>query len=302
MRPIELENIRKVIPIGFLGKPKVLVEDVSLSLTEGSIHGFIGANGAGKSTSMRVMIGVSPATSGKARLFGGSPTKPEHRQLLGYAPDMPALPRALTGAEFLELHATLRGVSRDDVNRVLKVVDLTSARGGLIRGYSKGMQQRLSLAAAILGRPRLLILDEPMSGLDPWGRELVRQIIRMANDDGASIIFSSHVITDVEALCDTVTLIDKGRTKVTGNIDHLIGPARGFRIGVAGGHPEQVAIGDCVRRGQHTVVEINMQMPLETAIAKLRAAECAIVSVETVRETLEQRLLGEVTAANVEKP
>jgi ABC-2 type transport system ATP-binding protein len=152
------------------------------------------------------------------------------------------------------------------------------------------MQQRLSLGAALLGRPRLLILDEPMSGLDPWGREIARQAIRQAHADGATVLFSSHVISDVESLCDTVTLINKGRTVVSGPVDSLTGDATGYRIFVSGA--ARPALGTWEGGELHPRVIVPATSELDVAIRDLKSSGLSIRSVESIKETLEQRLLG----------
>jgi ABC-2 type transport system ATP-binding protein len=290
VNPVEIVGVKKVVPTGFWGRPKVLVEAIDLHVSAGSIHGFIGANGAGKSTTMRILIGATAPTAGSVRLFGGSPTSPAQRTELGYAPDIPALPGALTGLEYLRLHAVLRGCEAGECERILDLVALTNDARFAIRGYSKGMQQRLSLGAALLGRPRLLILDEPMSGLDPWGREIARQAIRQAHTDGATVLFSSHVISDVESLCDTVTLINKGKTVVSGPVDSLTGDATGYRIFVSG--VARPSLGTWEGGELHPRLIVPATSELDVVIRELKSSGLSIRSVESIKETLEQRLLG----------
>ncbi len=210
MNPLIIEHLGRDIRHGFLGRRLTLLDDISFEVAPGQTVGFVGRNGAGKTTTIRCIVGLSRPSRGSISVFGGPPRDPAVRRQLGYLPESVILPGSLTVQETLRLHAALAGVVVDE-GACLREVDLIDVRRRLVRDLSKGLQTRLGLALVFLSKPKLLILDEPMSGLDPVGRQLVRDLIRQNAVDGASVLFSSHVLSDVEALSDRVVVIEKGR-------------------------------------------------------------------------------------------
>lgn len=204
---------------------KQAVKDLRLSVNAGEVFGFLGPNGAGKTTTMNVLLGFVPPTRGDAFLFGASVTQPIARQRLGYLPELTYYYRFLTAEELLRFYAKIFKMPKTDAERridaVLKLVELEHARKRLIRTYSKGMQQRVGLAQALINDPDLLILDEPTSGLDPLGRMKVREIIQRLKNEGKTVFFSSHELGEVETVCDRVAILHNGELKVEGRVDDL---------------------------------------------------------------------------------
>ena len=188
---------------------------VSFDLKPGEVFGLVGLNGAGKSTLMKTAVGLLRPDEGSVTLFGSSPRDREARRRLGYLPELPWFPGYLSSTEVLEYYGRLHGMRgkalKDRVVQVLALVGLSSAADDAIRRYSKGMQQRVGLAQTLLHDPELLFLDEPMSGLDPLGMKEMRDIILAQRQAGKSVFFNSHVLLEVERICDRVGIMHRGR-------------------------------------------------------------------------------------------
>jgi ABC-2 type transport system ATP-binding protein len=204
---------------------KVAVNDLNLKVQAGEVFGFLGPNGAGKTTTMNVLLGFVNATSGAAFLFGVDVREPIARQRIGYLPELTYYYKFLTAEELLRFYARTFGIRRAEadqrIDRLLKLVDLEPARRRPIKSYSKGMQQRVGLAQALINNPDLLILDEPTSGLDPVGRMKVREIIQRLKNEGKTVLFSSHELGEVETVCDRVAIINQGELKIEGSVSEL---------------------------------------------------------------------------------
>jgi ABC-2 type transport system ATP-binding protein len=202
------------------------VRGLNLSVFPGEVFGFLGPNGAGKTTTMNVLLGFVPPTSGNAFLFGVNVREPIARQRIGYLPELTYYYKFLTAEEILRFYARIFGLSRKVANAridsILKLVELEHARTRPIKTYSKGMQQRVGLAQALINNPDLLILDEPTSGLDPIGRMKVREIIQRLKNDGKTVFFSSHELGEVETVCDRVGILGAGQLKAEGKVNELV--------------------------------------------------------------------------------
>src|SRR5437667_2936759 len=205
---------------------KIAVKDLNLSVRAGEVFGFLGPNGAGKTTTMNVLLGFVNATAGEAFLFGVNVREPIARRRIGYLPELTYYYKFLTAEELLRFYARVFGIPRaqadERIDRLLKLVELESARKRPIKTYSKGMQQRVGLAQALINNPDLLILDEPTSGLDPLGRMKVREIIQRLRNEGKTVFFSSHELGEVETVCDRVAIINDGELKVEGRVSELM--------------------------------------------------------------------------------
>jgi ABC-2 type transport system ATP-binding protein len=224
---VETRNLRVEFRAQNSGKgPKVAVKDLNLRVQAGEVFGFLGPNGAGKTTTMNVLLGFVNATGGEAFLFGVNVREPIARQRIGYLPELTYYYKFLTAEELLRFYARIFGISRAEADRrieqLLKLVELDSARKRPIKTYSKGMQQRVGLAQALINNPDLLILDEPTSGLDPLGRMKVREIIQRLKNEGKTVFFSSHELGEVETVCDRVAIINQGELKVEGRVTDLV--------------------------------------------------------------------------------
>jgi len=223
---IKIENLHKTYRSGFLMKPKLALKDVSFSVEPGQVYGFIGPNGAGKSTTIKVLTGLLNFDSGKVLVNGISPRDVKSRTFLGYSPEQPYFYDYLTGRELLKFYGKLVGLDGKELDsRIQWALELLHADKDWIdrrlRSYSKGMMQRVGIAQAILGKPKLLILDEPMSGLDPMGRRDVRGAIQQLNQDGVTIFYSSHLLSDVESISHRVAMIVDGKIVREGTVDEI---------------------------------------------------------------------------------
>ena len=204
---------------------RAAVKNLRLSVRSGEVFGFLGPNGAGKTTTMNVLLGFVNASSGDAFLFGANVHEPIARQRIGYLPELTYYYKFLTAEELLRFYARIFGIPKAEtegrIDAALKLVELEAARKRPIKTYSKGMQQRVGLAQALINNPDLLILDEPTSGLDPIGRMKVREIIQRLKDEGKTVFFSSHELGEVETVCDRVAILHQGELKVEGRVSEL---------------------------------------------------------------------------------
>lgn len=221
---IQVENLQKTYRSGFLMRPKKALSGVSFSVPAGVVYGFIGPNGAGKSTTIKLLTGLLRRDSGKILVAGRDPLDVESRRHLGYSPEQPYFYDYLTGRELMRFYGRLSGLSgrllEERIDWALSLLnadkDWISRR---LRTYSKGMMQRVGIAQAILSKPELLILDEPMSGLDPVGRKDVREAILSLNREGVTVFYSSHLLSDVETISHRVAMIVGGKIVREGTVD-----------------------------------------------------------------------------------
>jgi ABC-2 type transport system ATP-binding protein len=210
----------------FRQKTKVALTGLDLEVNAGEVFGFLGPNGAGKTTTMNVLLGFVQPTSGAAYLFGIDVRQPIARQRIGYLPELTYYYKFLTAEELLRFYAKIFGIARNEadkrIDQLLKLVELEHARKRPIKSYSKGMQQRVGLAQALINNPDLLILDEPTSGLDPLGRMKVREIIERLKSEGKTVFFASHELGEVETVCDRVAIIHQGELKIVGRVTDIV--------------------------------------------------------------------------------
>jgi ABC-2 type transport system ATP-binding protein len=224
---LEIRNLRVEYRAPSRGQPrKVAVNNLNLQVNAGEVFGFLGPNGAGKTTTMNVLLGFVPPTSGDAFLFGVNVREPIARQRIGYLPELTYYYKFLSAEEILRFYAKVFRIPRTEADRrieqLIKLVELEHARRRPLKTYSKGMQQRVGLAQALINNPDLLILDEPTSGLDPLGRMKVREIIQRLKDDGKTVFFSSHELGEVETVCDRVAIVHQGELRVQGSVADLV--------------------------------------------------------------------------------
>ncbi len=224
---IEVKRLSKTFTTGIFKKKKVeAVKDVSFDVRKGEIFGFLGPNGAGKTTVIKMLTGLIQPTAGEAYLFGQRVPSAAARKDIGFLPENPYVYPYLTPREFVEMCGQLSGLSGASLEKraleVLTTVGIAYAADRQVRRLSKGMLQRTGLAAALVSDPQMLILDEPMSGLDPVGRKEVRDLIFTEREKGRTIFFSTHILSDVEAMCDRVTILRKGEVVVSGEIRQLL--------------------------------------------------------------------------------
>ncbi len=223
---VEARGLSKVYTVGFWGRKLRALESLTLAVKGGELFGLVGPNGAGKSTAIKLFLGLIRPTSGTGTIDGHAIGTPDSRRRLGFLPENPALYEFLTAQEYLNLAGALLKLDKATIKKrsaeLLELVGLTHAADLGIRKFSKGMVQRLGLAQALVGDPAVVILDEPMSGLDPIGRKDVRDIMFRLRDEGRTVFFSTHILPDVEAICDRVALLSKGKLTDIGKLDDLL--------------------------------------------------------------------------------
>ena len=295
MAAIEILGLEKTYMVGFWRKrPKRALQPLHLTVEDGEIFGFLGPNGAGKTTTLKMLMGLVFPTAGTARILGKDWTDPEVKAQIGFLPEQPYFYDYLTAHELLEYYGQLSGVpARDRKNRVEEVlqrVGLTDIKGIQLRKFSKGMLQRAGIAQAILHNPKLVFLDEPMSGLDPLGRRDVRDLIQQLQQEGKTVFFSTHILSDAEALCDRVAIINKGELRGVGAVEELTKSVQGKVELVWGGTQVPASMkalgaechvtGDTVR----AVIAENQQ---DSAIDALRRERLRLISITPLRTSLE---------------
>jgi ABC-2 type transport system ATP-binding protein len=213
---------------------RVALHDLTLEVGPGEVFGFLGPNGAGKTTAMKILLGLVRPSGGEALVFGRPPADPATRRRLGYLPEHFRFQEWATGVELLDFHGRLSGLGRAEraerIPEVLERVGLAGRGGERVRRYSKGMTQRLGLALAILARPDLVLLDEPTSALDPVGRRDVRELVRELAAGGVTVFLNSHLLTEVEAVCERVAIVNQGRMIASGRLDDLADGVTQLRV------------------------------------------------------------------------
>lgn len=227
MDVIKTEGLTKEFKVGFTGRRFIALENLNLNIKHGEIFGFLGPNGAGKTTTIKLLLGLISPTAGNAYLLGKDIKDIAVKESVGFLPEQPYFYDYLTADEFLHFCGQLFNINRIDrkkrVDELLRIVKLEGSRGLQLRKFSKGMLQRIGIAQALINDPELVILDEPMSGLDPIGRKEIRDIILRLKEKGKTIFFSTHIIPDVEMICNRVGILVKGRLKAVGKLDELVG-------------------------------------------------------------------------------
>src|ERR1700675_1108195 len=232
MAAIEILGLEKTYMVGFWRKrPKRALQPLHLTVEEGEIFGFLGPNGAGKTTTLKMLMGLVFPTAGTARILGHEWTDPEIKAQIGFLPEQPYFYDYLTAHELLDYYGQLSGVPaknrKQRIDDVLHRVGLNDVTGVQLRKFSKGMLQRAGIAQAILHDPKVVFFDEPMSGLDPMGRREVRELMEQLKQEGKTVFFSTHILSDAEALCDRVAIINKGELKSVGKVAYLTSTVQG---------------------------------------------------------------------------
>lgn len=298
---IEIRKLSKSYPTGFWRKRVRILSDLSISVARNEIIGFLGPNGAGKTTTIKLLNALAFPDSGTATVFGEEAgRRPEFRRRIGYMPEQPYFYEYLTGEEFLGLCGRLNGLCRREIDGrsrdMMARVGLDDAGRMAIRKYSKGMLQRLGLAQALLHDPELVILDEPMSGLDPMGRMEVRNLIRELKDAGKTVFFSSHILSDVEALCDRVIMIDRGRKIAEGSVEELMGKAGVQYVEIVFSPPPPpgwvsasgLPPGSCSIQGETFVLKAGDHEEANRWIGEFRQVGSLVISCMPVKKRLEE--------------
>ena len=296
---IETIELTKDYAVGFWRKrPRRVLDRLSLQVEEGEVFGFLGPNGAGKTTTLKLLLQLVFPTSGQARILGRPPGDAAAKRRLGYLPENPYFYDHLTAEELMTYFGGLLGLQgagrRQRVSALLDEVGIGAERRLQLRKFSKGMLQRVGIAQALLNEPDLVILDEPMSGLDPLGRRDVRQLILRLRDRGCTVFFSSHVLSDAEALCGRVAILAKGRLVASGRLSEILAfGVHGWELVMANLRDDVIAKHRARMTGAVAIgagrfaLELPLGTPPEQLLAELVAEGGELVSLTPLRETLE---------------
>jgi len=285
---------------GHLGIGKTIaVDGLDLEIQRGEVFGLLGPNGAGKTTTLKLLLGLLRPDGGEVRLFEGRPSDPESRARVGYLPENPYFYDYLTAEEFLDFYGRLHGVKgaarRAMTRRAIKLVGLEGRERTALRKFSKGMNQRVGLAQAIQHDPELVILDEPMSGLDPVGRREVRDLILSLKEEGRTVFFSSHILQDAEMICDRVAILDRGKLRSIGRLRDLVSDkARWFEVAIRGELPELPGCEPISDSAEGRLVRVADLESLGSLLAAVRQTDGEVLSVWPRRETLEDMFMREI--------
>jgi ABC-2 type transport system ATP-binding protein len=299
MPAIEILGLEKTYSVGFWRKkPKYALRPLQLTVQEGEIFGFLGPNGAGKTTTLKLLMGLVFPTAGTARILGMEINDPKMKAQIGFLPEQPYFYDYLTARELLVYYGQLSGVSSKEsakkVDAVLARVGLADAADVQLRKFSKGMLQRAGIAQAILHDPRIVFFDEPMSGLDPVGRREVRDLIEQLKQEGKTVFFSTHILSDAEALCDRVAIIHGGELRGVGAVADLTSSVHGRVEIVWQGSRVPAVIQNLGSQCHVTTDTVRVILPEEQqdrAIEALRQEGLRLVSVVPVRTSLEDYYL-----------
>jgi ABC-2 type transport system ATP-binding protein len=295
MPAIEILGFEKTYRIGFWRKrPKHVLRPLHLEVENGEIFGFLGPNGAGKTTTLKLLMGLISPTAGSARILGRDWTDLSVKGEIGFLPEQPYFYDYLTAHELLEYYGQLSRVParqrKERVERMLKQVGLSDVRGVQLRKFSKGMLQRVGIAQAILHDPKIVFFDEPMSGLDPMGRREVRDLMEQLKQEGKTVFFSTHILSDAETLCDRVAIIHKGELRGVGAVEDLTSTVEGkVEIIWQGAQiPASIkALGAECHIAADKIRSIIDEKQQDAAIDILRRERLRLVSVTPVRTSLE---------------
>jgi ABC-2 type transport system ATP-binding protein len=304
-------ELTKDFAIGFWRKrPYRVLDCLNLEVATGEVFGFLGPNGAGKTTTLKLLMQLIYPTAGRAEILGRAVGDLDAKRRIGYLPENPYFYDYLTAEELLVYFARLFGFGSADArtraSALLDQVGIGAERRLQLRKFSKGMLQRVGIAQALVNDPEVVIFDEPMSGLDPLGRREVRALILRLRDRGCTVFFSSHVLSDAEALCSRVAILAKGRLVTTGRLtDMLAFRARGWELVIAGANESMIArlasrvLSAVLISDGRYALELPLEPPPEQLLAELSAAGAQLVSLNPVRETLEDFFVQQVTTPDI---
>ncbi len=301
---IKTENLTKVFKAGFRGKNVAALKGLNLEVNEGEIFGFLGPNGAGKTTTIKMLMGLIYPTAGKAWILDKEVGDVEIKNRIGFLPEQPYFYDYLTSREFLLFYGQLFGFAGDELrarmNNLLSLVGLEDASDLQLRKFSKGMLQRIGIAQALINQPDLIVLDEPMSGLDPIGRKEIRDIILRLKEDGKTVFFSTHIIPDVEMICDRVGILMKGELINVGRSDEIMDARVKYVDIIAKNVSRETlahieAMGSSVyETGEHVSLKVKDEYNVDAILQVIRDGKGRVVSVIPQRETLEEYFMKKI--------
>lgn len=295
---VEIENLTKDYEVGFWRKKKIrALEDLSLTVAPGQIFGFLGGNGAGKTTTIKILMGLLFPTSGTARILGSDISDVSMHKRIGYCPENPYFYDYLTASELMKYFGELFGLTGSE--RTDRSAELLGKVGldekdwnKQLRKFSKGMLQRVGLAQALINEPEIVFFDEPMSGLDPIGRREIRELLIDLRKKGTTVFMSTHILSDVEALCDEVAILRRGKLAAKGNLDELLSTQGGqqiYEVNLKNITPSQLAeTYTKFENAAGVTVHVSDEAGIERLLSEARSVGGKIVSVQAVRQSLEE--------------
>jgi ABC-2 type transport system ATP-binding protein len=303
---IEIQSLKKVFRVGFWGRRVTAVAGLSLEVRPGEVFGFLGPNGAGKTTTLKMLMGLIYPSSGTATLFGQPIGDQAAKAKVGFLPESPYFYDYLTSREFLQFYGHLFGLLGGSlekrIDELLELVGMTHARDLQLRKFSKGMLQRVGIAQALINNPELVILDEPMSGLDPIGRKEVRDLILRLKESGKTVMFSSHILHDAELLCDRVAMIMKGKLVTCGLVSDLVGQSatQSVEMIVEKLSPESIEhlspfAEKILTQGVQTLIVLKDQHHVRQALEVVRTGKGDLVMLTPHRSSLEDLFIRKAT-------
>jgi len=306
MSTIEILGLEKIYSVGFWRKrQKRALSALHLRVEEGEIFGFLGPNGAGKTTTLKMLMGLVFPTAGSARILGVDMNDPRVKAQIGFLPEQPYFYDYLSAHELLHYYGRLSGIPTTDchtkVKAILKRVGLPDVGNLQLRKFSKGMLQRVGIAQAILHDPKVVFLDEPMSGLDPMGRREVRDLIQQLKTEGKTVFFSTHILSDAEALCDRVAIIHRGQLKGVGAVAELTASMHGQVELIWWGAAVPASLRALAERSYvsgDTARAVVKEENQERALDALRREGLHLISLNPVRATLEDYFMQQLTPAD----
>jgi ABC-2 type transport system ATP-binding protein len=303
MNAIEILGLTKSYLTGFLrNKPKPALQPLHLTIQEGETFGFLGPNGAGKTTTLKLLMGIVFPTSGSARILGHHFHDPGIKKQIGFLPEQPYFYDYLSASELLDYYAQLSGVPKDERRKrialLLERTGLADAGKKQLRKFSKGMLQRVGIAQAIIHDPKIVFLDEPMSGLDPIGRREIRELILSLKKDGKTVFFSTHILSDAEALCDRVAVIHKGVLRGIGVVEDLKSQTEDKSEVVWQGAHALAAVASLLSESNvagEVARGVVRGQDLDLLLEKLRREQTRLISVTPLHGTLEDYFVAHTT-------
>jgi len=298
---LKIENLHKSFKVGFIPKKKEILRGISLSVEEGEIFGYLGPNGAGKTTTLKCVLGIIFPDNGKIEIFGQPHLANQAKTQIGFLPENPYFYDYLTATEFLDFYGQLfflkKKEKQEKINSLLKLVGLDRARDLQLRKFSRGMLQRIGLAQALINDPKFILLDEPLGGLDPLGRKEIRDIIVRFKEEGKTVFLSSHILQDIEMICDRVAIIVNGQVINQGALQDLISEKILFtEVAVSGITKKELeSLGEFLSiHGERILLKVFEEKNVEKILALAQTKKGKIHSLIPRTETLEDLFVGVV--------
>ena len=304
MKPLRINGLTKEYRVGFGRRSVMALDHLDLEIEEGEVFGFLGHNGAGKTTTIKLLMGLVYPTSGEVWILDRSIRDVAVKQYIGFLPESPYFYEYLTAEEFLVFYGQLFGIGglklAKKIDELLELVSMTDARHRPLRKFSKGMLQRIGIAQALINDPRLVILDEPMSGLDPIGRRDVRDIILRLKHEGKTIFFSSHILPDVEMICDRIGILVNGRLKAVGTVQELAGASSVNSIELVVEDVSEAVLAEIrdlavtvMRRGNQVLIKLDDEERVNSLLDLILKQKGRVVSLTPHKRSLEDLFLTE---------